>query len=296
MVKRRRPEGEAYVAISGGTSHTCALREDGTPVCWGSDSFGQASPLEGEVLTLVSSGWNHTCGLRNDWTAVCWGNNEDGQASPPEGERFTSIASGYYVTCGLREDGKAMCWGRMLDSWGHGWEEAPEERFVQIDVAHVIVCGIKDDGYHECWGEYGDVVVEPSSEPSWGHQFSAFSLGGQHSCELWANGTAVCFGSLEGKSPLQERFAAISSGYDHTCGITLRDGYLICWGEDEHGQSSPAGGQRFTGYPDDPSRVHFGPERSLRFHQQRCFFHLRPYAIRDCLMLGGRRVGPVIAP
>ena len=36
-----------YGVISSGTSHTCALQNDGTPVCWGDDTYGQASPPAG---------------------------------------------------------------------------------------------------------------------------------------------------------------------------------------------------------------------------------------------------------
>ena len=73
-----------FTAVSSGWFHTCALLDDGEPVCWGagpaepsgrfgSIAFGQASPPEGERFTLISSGGFHTCGLREDGTAVCWG-------------------------------------------------------------------------------------------------------------------------------------------------------------------------------------------------------------------------------
>ena len=73
-----------YVAVSSGSYHTCALREDGAPVCWGAEpidseaglppvNLGQASPPEGEQLIAISSGSYHTCGLRENGTAVCWG-------------------------------------------------------------------------------------------------------------------------------------------------------------------------------------------------------------------------------
>ena len=74
--------------ISGGEWHTCALRVDGSAVCWGSDQFRQSSPPESELFASISSGGYHTCGLRFDGRVVCWGRNEYGQASPPTGERF----------------------------------------------------------------------------------------------------------------------------------------------------------------------------------------------------------------
>ncbi len=76
--------GELFVAISSGGYHTCALRADGLPVCWG------AAP--GTPISSV-------------------GSVDFGQASPPQGERFTSISSGGFHSCGLREDGSVACWG-----------------------------------------------------------------------------------------------------------------------------------------------------------------------------------------
>ena len=59
--------------MENGSFHMCGLREDGSPVCWGNNSDGQASPPDNEVLTELSGGSSHTCGLRPDRTVVCWG-------------------------------------------------------------------------------------------------------------------------------------------------------------------------------------------------------------------------------
>ena len=77
--------------ISGDWSHVCALRPDGSPVCWGRDTEGQASPPRGERFATISSGDFHTCALRLDGSPVCWvcwGSDDNGQTSPPSNERF----------------------------------------------------------------------------------------------------------------------------------------------------------------------------------------------------------------
>ena len=86
-------QSQTLVDITGGVSHVCGIRPDGSPVCWeigvtdyhpdpGDD---EDSPPKGEKLNAISSGPYHVCGLRPDRTAVCWGNNRLGQATPPQG-------------------------------------------------------------------------------------------------------------------------------------------------------------------------------------------------------------------
>ena len=121
------PDDEHFGAISSGGAHVCALRlKTDTPVCWGSDAWGQASPPEDERFAAISSGGMYTCALRFDGTPVCWGDDRYGQTSPPEGERFAVIEAGGGHACALRFDGTPVCWG--IDNYGQA--SPPEgERF-----------------------------------------------------------------------------------------------------------------------------------------------------------------------
>ena len=231
------PEDEAFedvlVAISSDSGYGCGLREDGSPVCWGDNSDGQASPPEGETFTAISSGYSHACGLREDGSPVCWGSNEgptyypnggpassyilDGdQAIAPEGETLIAISSGDYHTCGLRADGSAVCWGLQNP------DSVPpkEETFVAISSGDYHTCGLREYGSAKCWftdfGDYGSRQLL-----SEGETFTAISA----TCGLRENGSAVCGGDVG--PPEGETFVAISA----TCGLR-EDGSVECWGDD----------------------------------------------------------------
>ena len=69
------------VAVAAGSSHTVALRADGTVWAWGNNSSGQfgngTSALSG-VVAVAAGGW-HTVALRADGTVWAWGSNDYGQ-------------------------------------------------------------------------------------------------------------------------------------------------------------------------------------------------------------------------
>ena len=264
-------------AISAGGFHTCAIRLDGSPVCWGDDAEGRASPPD-ERFVAISSGFWHTCALRSDGSALCWGRNRDGQASPPYNEHFSSISSGRTHTCALREDGSAFCWGRNSD----GQASPPQNgRFVSISSGSEHTCALRADGAPACWGDnefgqasppdggpfssissggahtcasrqdgdivcWGNEAFRQTSSP-FGERFSSVSSGGLHTCALRASGSVACWGGLDWESSPNpnERFASISSGNLHTCALRS-DGMAVCWGASGSGQASPPWGERFA--------------------------------------------------
>ena len=123
-------------------------------------NFGQASPPADESFEDISVGVAHTCGLRSNGSPACWGNDENGQSAPPGDEGLSVIAAGSGHTCGLRLDGTAVCWGQEPYSDGHtDWEETPEGEFVSLDAAAGYTCAITTRGFTDCWGGWSDVVL-----------------------------------------------------------------------------------------------------------------------------------------
>ena len=231
---------ELHTTLSSGLSHTCALRPNGTAVCWGSNFRGKSSPPQGERFISISSGSHHTCALRPDGAAFCWGDNDDGEASPPEGEIFASISAGRDLTCGVRHNGSVVCWGFREPRL------PKNERFEAISIGTGLLenhgCLLWRDRSAVCWGYNGHLA----SSPPTGTQFMSISTGGWHTCALRIDGAPVCWATRgEVSPPEEERFVAISSGSLHTCGLR-GDGSAVCWGSNEDGQASPPEGERFA--------------------------------------------------
>jgi alpha-tubulin suppressor-like RCC1 family protein len=144
-------------AVSGGKSHSIALRSNGQVMSWGSDSAGQLGngsggsstapvPVNGiSDVVAVSAGTEHTLALKSDGTVWAWGGNASGQLGNgttgsshvpvPVGGLFdvVAVAAGstyytdtYYAVGGshslaLKSDGTVWAWGdNTLGQLGDG--------------------------------------------------------------------------------------------------------------------------------------------------------------------------------
>jgi alpha-tubulin suppressor-like RCC1 family protein len=135
------------VAVGAGGWHSCAVRSDGTVVCWGVNDHGECgdnttfTPRSTPVTVLgtdgksslngiksgkgaIDGGWDHSCAVAADGKAYCWGRNANGQlgnnSTTPVSHAiqvstitdFTQISTGLaFHSCGLRSDGSVYCWG-----------------------------------------------------------------------------------------------------------------------------------------------------------------------------------------
>lgn len=240
--------------VSTGSTHTCALRADGSVWCWGDNSLGQlgdgsreTSHVPVRVRALpparwVSAGAHSTCAATLEGEAYCWGANSVGQLgngqtanglpSPVrvaglEHARLTASSQVAERHCAITEGGALACWGRLTAHAGDG--------------RPVIASRIPEVEH-----EVRDAV--------------AVAIGGGHECVLTARGAVSCRGlGAHGElghasTRLEPRFtrvwsrepaSAIAAGERHTCAVG-RSGAAWCWGGNDRGQLGTGGRSRFT--------------------------------------------------
>jgi alpha-tubulin suppressor-like RCC1 family protein len=130
---------DAFVAISAGEDHNCAVLSTKTVKCWGENSdrqLGDGSTIDSDspvsVLGLsearaVSAGASHSCALLMSGTVSCWGANTAGQLGdgsnssrlgPVSVSALTgalSVSVGSDHTCIVKADRTLRCWGANSD-------------------------------------------------------------------------------------------------------------------------------------------------------------------------------------
>jgi hypothetical protein len=243
-------------ALALGDAHGCALRSDGSVVCWGANDHGQlgngssgsaaaaavavvddhGTPIGG--ITAIAAGANHTCALRGDKTVVCWGDDGAGQLgrggalpgaavnpvpAPAALTTIAAIAAGEAHSCAALDDGSVWCWGSNDAGQLGGAPSA---------------------------GSAGPVeVVDAAGAPL---AAASLAAGATHSCAVGRDHRLVCWGSDvdgelgDGTTAATSRPTAAASLGAHVVaaaagrhfGCALGDGATVsCFGLDDSGQA-----------------------------------------------------------
>ena len=134
--------GRSVRALALGNFHSCAILDDHSVSCWGSNLLGQIGDpdIVGSSLTpipvdlgeeqsakAIASGGDHTCALLNNHSLKCWGQNDAGQLGDGSGDpvqnsptpvalgtnrRAKAITAGRAHTCAILDDDTLWCWGK----------------------------------------------------------------------------------------------------------------------------------------------------------------------------------------
>jgi len=235
--------------------HACAIKEDGTVRCWGSNSFGQlgnnsggfgqfsATPVQVSNLNdavALAAGDAHTCALKGTGGVVCWGNDFAGQLGDgafgqksvpvpvlnPDGTQLTgviAIGAGGNHSCAVRIDGTVRCWGLNFRGMLGDSSRNPDT-FVNSPFA-ITVTGLTDA--------------------------VGVALGSGHTCAVRVNGLVMCWGSnslgelgqgfidIQHVSATQvtdlDDVVGMAAGDNHNCAVRANGG-VRCWGRNDFGQ------------------------------------------------------------
>ena len=241
-------------AVAGGGFHACMRLPDGTVQCWGRNNFGQLGNGDGNLAdssvpvavrglttaTRVVTGDSHTCALLGDGTVQCWGVGDSGQRGDGTFNNISTVpvavvglsnavavaARGYHSCALLLGDGTVWCWGRNVDGQLGNGTRAPVDcspgscgsstpvRVGGITGAAAVIAG----GYHTC-ALFGDGTAQ-----CWGRNDDGQLGDGTFT----TSSTPVPVGGLTGAG-------AVTGGFYHTCAL-LGDGTVQCWGRNAEGQ------------------------------------------------------------
>ncbi len=218
-----------------------ALKNDGTVVTWGNNSYGQlgdgsmvqkSSPTAVPGLsgvTAIAAGYYHSVALKNDGTVAAWGNNGAGQlgdgstvqetipVAVPGLSGVIAIAGGSSHTVALKSDNTVVAWGNngsgQLGDGTTVQKTSPvtvpgPSGVIAIAAGYAHTVALKSDGTVVAWGNNGNGQLGDGT--------------------IVQKTTSVAVPGLSGVT-------AIAAGGHHT--VALRnDGTVVTWGYNGYGQ------------------------------------------------------------
>jgi len=232
---------------------------------------GDGSPLTN--VTALSSGFQHTCALIQDGSVLCWGSNSSGQLGNASNQASSvpqhvllgnslvlsavAIAADEIQSCALLQNNAVICWGYAGSGYPDGTlsdKAAPHTISQYFDWSNSSPFAFFDDEKptlavgknHSCaflsdpFLSLDTIVFESAGLHCWGDN-NAGQLG--NISDTYNNRGPLVVGGLDlNSAELSYVFVKrIVVGDNHSCAIlndydNLRGGYVQCWGKNDLGQ------------------------------------------------------------
>ncbi|GGL77644.1 hypothetical protein GCM10010840_14450 [Deinococcus aerolatus] len=228
-----------------GAHFNVAVKQDGTVVGWGGNTYGQTTPpadLTG-VKEVAVGDW-HSLALKTDGTVVSWGvSNTQGSQYyigqtdvPADLSGVIGISAGGQHSLALKADGTVVGWGR--NDYNQTSGAAGLTDIVSVSAGKNHNLGIKKNGTVVAWGAntYGE-----SNVPNELTDVVSITAGNNRSFAVKRDGTVVSWGedsySARTVPASVTGVKSIASGDDFTLALK-KDGTVVGWGYNGTGQIS----------------------------------------------------------
>lgn len=210
--------GRTAVSVSVGSEHACAVLDNGSVKCWGSNGWGQlgigdetsrgklsgqmgdALPAvnlgAGRTATAIAAGTISTCAILDNGAVKCWGGNQSGQLGIGNTSDYGGLTSSPNTLAMSALPTVNLGVGRTARS---------------VAVGNETACAVLDNGLVTCWGYGGEGQLGNGGTSSTTSPVTAYSI---------ASGRTA---------------TAITLGDDHVC-VTDDLGGVRCWGSDDSGR------------------------------------------------------------
>lgn len=244
---------DGVVAVSAGSSHTCALYANGQVRCWGDNYIGQL----GDGTRVAS----HTPVVARGVT--------DARLLTAGGALL--LAQG--ITCIVSALDQIWCWGMFYGppDLATGYSLVPRRVTGIADIAGVDIGTASNRGHGAVWSLTGDafgwgtelsmgggatVVDGPSPAPGPLPPVQSMTAGESFTCAHLVDGTVRCWGDnavgqigdpsagRTARTPFEPvglgAVVQMDAGPTHTCAVR-RGGEVVCWGNNFNGESGDPG-------------------------------------------------------
>ena len=241
----------------------CALLEDKTIKCWGSNWSGQLgngttdnSNVPVTVLitgntTKIAIGASHSCALLEDKTIKCWGSNWSGQLGNEKNDDEyipdnviginnaidISISSAY--TCALLEDKTIKCWGQNnFGQLGNGTTSNSNVPVQVLGIDNAASFSEKQNNATTEFKDYECALLEDETVKCWGQnfagelgngEFESYSTTPTYFCESGTGETCVP------QTKISKLYVNAGEEGSNTC-VLLNDNTMKCSGNNGYNQ------------------------------------------------------------